>query len=156
MAGRIPVTLTHVLALGWMGASLFRSHQSLLRLIRNRTLLTANFVIHTYMNDAINGILELVGALFLLNNCRLLYQHKRVQGVSVAAPAFFTGWGLWNLYFYPAQGLWVSFAGGLCLAWTNILWVSLALHYNRRTKTVSCRVIRELPLLDLPAAPTHF
>ena len=64
------------------------------------------------MNDAINGILELVGAFFLLTNCMLLYHHKRVQGISVYTTVFFTTWGLWNLYFYPANKLWLSFAGG--------------------------------------------
>ena len=108
------------------------------------------------MNDAINGALELAGALFLLNNCRMLYSHKRVQGVSVSATAFFTTWGLWNLYFYPANGLWLSFVGGLCLASVNVAWVAMAIYYERQSRNLSPRMIRELPPLDLPVSPTHF
>jgi hypothetical protein len=108
------------------------------------------------MNDAINGSLELMGAVFLLNNCWLLYSHKRVQGVSVSATAFFTTWGLWNLYFYPANGLWLSFAGGLCLASVNVAWVGMAIYYNRQGRNASPRMIRELRPLDLPVSTTHF
>jgi hypothetical protein len=84
------------------------------------------------MNDLINGSLEMAGALLLLRNCHLLYQHKRVQGVSVTTTGFFSLWGLWNLYFYPANHLWLSFAGGVCLASVNIMWVVLALYYSSR------------------------
>ena len=66
----------------------------------------------------------------LTNNCRLLYEHKRVQGVSVPTTAFFTVWGLWNLYFYPSCHLWLSFAGGICLAAVNVIWVSMACYYH--------------------------
>ncbi len=79
------------------------------------------------MNDLINGCIELLGALLLVGNCRLLYSHKAVQGVSVLTTAFFTLWGIWNLYFYPANNLWLSFVGGLCLAGANLTWVVMAI-----------------------------
>jgi hypothetical protein len=86
------------------------------------------------MNDLINGALEFLGALLLLNNCRLLLVHKRVLGVSVTPTVFFTFWGLWNLYFYPANGLWMSFLGGLCLAGSNLTWVALAIYFTGRRR----------------------
>ena len=87
------------------------------------------------MNDLVNGLLELFGALLLLGNCRLLLLHKRVQGVSVTPTAFFLVWGIWNLYFYPTQGLWLSFLGGLCLVCVNLTWVGLAFYYCHWPKT---------------------
>jgi hypothetical protein len=108
------------------------------------------------MNDMINCGLEFVGALFLFKNCRLLWSHRRVQGVSVSATIFFTLWGLWNLYFYPANHLWLSFAGGLCLAAANLTWVGMAIHFGRRTRSLSQRVMRDLPPFEMPSAPTHF
>ncbi len=81
------------------------------------------------MSDLVNGLLELFGAILLLGNCRLLIRHKRVQGVSMTPTAFFSAWGIWNLYFYPAQGLWLSFFGGVCLACVNLVWVGLAFYY---------------------------
>ena len=40
-------------------------------------------------SDLINGTIELVGALLIAYNCRLLYKHKEVQGVSVMTTGFF-------------------------------------------------------------------
>jgi len=87
------------------------------------------------MNDLINGLIELIGALLLVHNCWLLYQHKKVQGVSVMTTAFFSAWGVWNLYFYPSNKLWFSFGGGLCLAAANLTWVGMAIYYARKTKS---------------------
>ena len=83
------------------------------------------------MNDMINGTLEFMGALLVAHNCWVIFQHERVQGVSVLATAFFTTWGAWNLYFYPMLHLWLSFTGGLCLALANFVWVGMAVFYSR-------------------------
>jgi hypothetical protein len=85
-------------------------------------------------NDLINSFFEVFGAMMLFNNCRLLWIHKRVQGVSVLTTAFFTVWGVWNLYFYPANHLWLSFVGGVFLASANVLWVLMATHFAFRQK----------------------
>jgi len=98
------------------------------------------------MNDLINGLIELIGALLLIHNCWLLYQHKKVQGVSVMTTAFFTAWGAWNLYFYPANNLWMSFAGGLCLAMANLTWVFMAIYYAQKAK----RTVPPLPRVGPP------
>lgn len=79
------------------------------------------------MNDLINAGIELAGALLLAYNCWLLHKHRQVQGVSVLTTGFFTLWGLWNIYFYPANGLWWSFAGGICIAGANFTWLVMAL-----------------------------
>jgi hypothetical protein len=115
------------------------------------------------MNDLINGCIELLGALLLVGNCRLLYSHKAVQGVSVLTTAFFTLWGIWNLYFYPANNLWLSFVGGLCLASANLTWVVMAIYYSQiRTARTGPQGVgritgRHLGLRSStsPAAPRH-
>lgn len=84
--------------------------------------------------DLINGGFELLGGLFILNHCRVLYAQKAVRGVSVLSTAFFTLWGLWNLYFYPSLGQWASFAGGVVIVVANGVWIALALFYARRAQ----------------------
>jgi hypothetical protein len=86
------------------------------------------------MNDLINGTIELIGALLIAYNCLLLYKHKEVQGVSVMTTAFFSAWGVWNLYFYPSNQLWFSFGGGVCLATANLTWVGMAIYYSKKPK----------------------
>jgi hypothetical protein len=102
------------------------------------------------MNDLVNGILELFGAFLLLGNCRLLAQHKRVQGVSVTPTAFFSAWGIWNLYFYPANHLWFSFWGGVCLAVTNLTWVGMAIYYCRTPQPAKQLIEQELSYFRVP------
>ena len=81
--------------------------------------------------DFINGTYELVGGILLWNNVRVLYKHKVVRGVSVLTTAFFTTWGIWNLYYYPFLGQWASFLGGLVIVLANVVWVYLAVKYRK-------------------------
>jgi hypothetical protein len=81
--------------------------------------------------DLINGAFEALAGLFVLNHCRALHRDKMVRGVSIVSTAFFTSWGFWNLYYYPALGQWASFAGGLFIVSGNVLWVGMLLHYRR-------------------------
>jgi hypothetical protein len=83
--------------------------------------------------DLVNGSFELLAGLFSLNNCRATYKAKRVVGVSPVSTAFFTAWGFWNLYYYPALGQWLSFYGGLSIVLANMLWLYLMIHYRRNT-----------------------
>jgi hypothetical protein len=81
--------------------------------------------------DAINGTFELAAGLFVLNHCRVLKAHKQVRGVSMLSVAFFTLWGLWNLYYYPALNQPLSFYGGLFVVAANAFYLGMALHYRR-------------------------
>lgn len=81
--------------------------------------------------DAVNGIFELVGGLMIWLNVLRLYRDKRVAGVCVPVTVFFFAWGVWNLFFYPHLGQWVSFAGGLFIVAANAVWVALAVRYER-------------------------
>ena len=63
--------------------------------------------------DAVNGAFEVLGGLFILNLCRIVWNDKAVAGVSIVSIIFFTGWGVWNLFYYPTLNQWWSFYGGL-------------------------------------------
>ncbi len=86
--------------------------------------------------DVINGIFELVGSVMCWLNVYKIIQDKRVEGVYWSVSAFFSVWGLWNLYYYPTLGQWASFAGGIFLAAGNITWTLLAIKYSRLNKLV--------------------
>jgi hypothetical protein len=81
--------------------------------------------------DLFNGVYEGVGAVMLALNTRRLYVDKQVKGVSVVPLAFFGSWGLWNLYYYPALGQWLSFTGGAALVTVNLLNLALMMYYIR-------------------------
>lgn len=80
--------------------------------------------------DIVNGLYEMLGGIMLWNNVRILYNQKKVKGVSVMTTAFFTTWGIWNLYYYPFLDQWWSFLGGLVIVFANVVWVSLAVKYR--------------------------
>lgn len=79
--------------------------------------------------DLINGLWELGGALLLCLNIRTLHRDKEVRGFSPWVLGFFTTWGVWNCYFYPANGLPLSFAGGALLALANLVYVGQVVYY---------------------------
>jgi len=85
------------------------------------------------MNDIVNAGFELLASLFILNHCRVLYQDKQVRGVSVLSSLFFTLWGLWNLYFYPAVNQSYSFYAGICVVVANAIYVAMLHYYDSQT-----------------------
>lgn len=80
--------------------------------------------------DLINGAFEALAGLAVLNHCRALHRDKQVRGVAVSSTAFFTAWGLWNLYYYPQLGQIWSFVGGIVVTAANLLYVSMLLYYT--------------------------
>ncbi len=84
--------------------------------------------------DIGNGLFELIGAWFTWKNAMVLYKEKIVTGIYWPTTAFFSLWGIWNLYYYPTFNQWFSFAGGIALVLGNILWVVLALRYKHSTQ----------------------
>lgn len=87
--------------------------------------------------DLVNGLFELAGGLFLTFNLRRLWQDKEVKGVSIPVTVFFFTWGVWNLFYYPHLGQWLSFFGGLLLASANVAWVGLAIYFTYFHKKVT-------------------
>lgn len=81
--------------------------------------------------DMINGLFELMGAVFMLLNVRQLYRDKELNGVHWGPTAFFLFWGYWNMYYYPSLGQWYSFAGGLTIACVNTFWLGQIAWYAK-------------------------
>jgi hypothetical protein len=69
-------------------------------------------------------------------NVRRLYKDKTVVGVDWRITVFWTVWGIFNLGFYPALGLWLSFAGGVSIVIANATGVAMVMHY-RKNRTCS-------------------
>ena len=82
--------------------------------------------------DKVNGVLELTGGLFTFYNCIRLYRDKAVKGVSLSLFIFMSLWGFWNLYYYPSLNQWASFLGGCHIVLWNVVWVILAIYYQRK------------------------
>lgn len=80
--------------------------------------------------DLINGAFETLAGLFVLNHCRVLVKDKAVAGVSILSVAFFTTWGVWNLWYYPALGQTASFLGGLVVVAANLVYVGMLWLYS--------------------------
>ena len=85
-------------------------------------------------SDIINGIFEFIAGTFHLLNVKAILKDKMVKGFSPLPIAFFTSWGLWNLFFYPWNGLWWSFWGGVWLVGVNILYLYLIWKYKNNDK----------------------
>jgi hypothetical protein len=85
--------------------------------------------------DAVNGAFEAFGGTMNMVNVLRLYRDKGYAGISILPTMFFTVWGLWNVaVYYPGLHQWCSFAGGLLIVAANVIWVSMALYYGRRSQ----------------------
>lgn len=80
--------------------------------------------------DLVNGLFELFGGFFLWGNVRRARRDRRFRGVAIVPTAFFTAWGVWNLYYYPSLGQWLSFVGGLNIVAANCVWVAQMVWYR--------------------------
>jgi hypothetical protein len=98
--------------------------------------------------DIVNGIFEAIGGLMIINNCRVILRDKAVAGVSVLTTAFFSAWGMWNLFYCPHLGQWCSFAGGLLIVSANCVWISLALKYRGRQDPARADALEALEDMD--------
>lgn len=85
-------------------------------------------------NDTFNGLFELGGAAVYALNIRQLLRDKLVRGFHPAPTAFFMGWGLWNLFYYPSLDQWLSFVGGAALVLVNLAQLFLMLYYIRKER----------------------
>jgi len=83
--------------------------------------------------DIMNGTYEFFGGFLILLHCKTLWKDKTTKGVSITAFAFFATWGIWNLYYYPHLGQYVSLIGSCNIMLWNLVWVFFALHYRKKT-----------------------
>jgi hypothetical protein len=75
--------------------------------------------------DTINGLFELCASLFIFNQCRVLWNSKQADGVSMVSIIFFISWAIWNLIYYPSLGQTFSFYAGILVMIANSTWVFL-------------------------------
>lgn len=78
------------------------------------------------INDTINALFELGGSIVTWMNFFKLLKDKGVKGVYWATWVFFSSWGIWNIYYYPTLGQYLSFYAGILLASGNIAWLIAA------------------------------
>lgn len=93
--------------------------------------------------DHFNALFELGGALILLMNIHRLRADREVKGVAWQPNAFFTAWGVWNLFYYSSLGQSWSFLGACAIVAVNAVWLGLVCYYwlARRKADVSLRPI---------------
>ncbi len=84
--------------------------------------------------DSVNAFIELLGGFVLLLNVKRILKDKLVRGMDWRVMAFFTLWGLWNLYYYPQLDQWWSAAAAGWTAAINMIYLSLMIYYIRREK----------------------
>lgn len=84
------------------------------------------------MADAVNGLYESLGGLFIAFSIWRLWHDKQCKGISLVHVLFFWSWGFWNLYFYPAVGAWYSFYGGIGIVIVQSIWLAMILYYRRK------------------------
>lgn len=80
--------------------------------------------------DLVNGCLEGLGAVAVWMNVWKIREHKAVRGVSLFACVFFTVWGGWNLYYYPALGQWFSACAGIGVFVGNLVFTYYVMRYQ--------------------------
>lgn len=81
--------------------------------------------------DQINALFELGGFFAVLPSIAAIWRDKAVRGASVWTPLFFTGWGAWNLVYYPHLGQSWSFAAAALLTTANAVYLGLFLRWSR-------------------------
>jgi len=86
------------------------------------------------LNDIVNSLFELGGALLTWLNVKKLLRDKDIKGVFWPIWIFFTSWGFWNLYYYPSVGHLLSFWAGVLLVAGNTTWVVIAWYYMSHMK----------------------
>jgi len=80
--------------------------------------------------DIVTACFGVGSSVFLCRNCIQLYRDKAVHGISVVSTSFFVLLGLWNLVFYPANGLTFSFIAGIFVVMFNSIWVGQMIYYK--------------------------
>lgn len=81
--------------------------------------------------DLVNGLFELLGGFAIWPSIVKAWRNKSIASTHWATVIFFFLWGVWNLFYYPHLGQWLSFAGGIWITFTNICWIGVCWKYGR-------------------------
>jgi len=86
--------------------------------------------------DLINGTLEFVCSIMLWLDVRAVWRARGAAGVSIGARVFFWFWSVWNLWWYPHLGQYISAAGAVAVMLPQTLWLFLLVSFHKRTPRV--------------------
>lgn len=81
--------------------------------------------------DHVNAAFELIGSVLLWLIVLQALRDRRMRGVSPWPSVFFSVWGAWNLFFYPALGQGWSAVAGIGALAANTSWLVLWHRYRR-------------------------
>lgn len=84
--------------------------------------------------DVINGTFETLGCLAVGLSIRQLLRDRRVQGYHWGSLLYFTSWGYWNIYYYPALDQWVSAVGATATALANTIYLGMIIYFSRKRR----------------------
>lgn len=87
--------------------------------------------------DLITAAFELLASAFILNHARVLWKTRQAYGVSLVSTAFFSVWGLWNLWYYPHLDQTLAFYAGIMVMVANTFWVYSIWKIRRLEKNVN-------------------
>lgn len=81
--------------------------------------------------DLVNGLVfEGFGAVIVWRNVSALLRDRCVSGVDWRVFAFFTIWGIWNVYYYAHLVQPLSAVAAIAVVVANGTWVALALRFG--------------------------
>lgn len=81
--------------------------------------------------DAVNAVFEGTGTVLAWLNVRRLMRDRSVRGVNWQATIFWAAWGVWNILFYIATGLFISLVATSGLTLAYLVWIVLAWKYSK-------------------------
>lgn len=82
--------------------------------------------------DVVTAVFEAGSAVFGLLNIRAIRRDKRVSGVHWLPTTWFTVWGCWNIYYYFALALPLSWFAGIGITIVNSVWLGHVYWYGRK------------------------
>lgn len=81
--------------------------------------------------DAFNAVLELIAGAVLWLHVQRAERAGEIVGVHWAPAAFFGGWALWNCFYYPMLGQWLSAIAAVAPCIANVAFLRLYLRLAR-------------------------
>lgn len=82
--------------------------------------------------DLANACFEGGGSIFVLNHARILLKDKMARGVSLLSVAFFSLWGVFNIFYYQHLEQKFSWYAGIAVLIANTFYMLLIAHYRRK------------------------
>lgn len=82
--------------------------------------------------DLINASFEVFASVVSTLSLIAIYKAKRIVGASPWPTVFFSAWGLWNLFYYPHLGQFLSTGAAVGMLGINVTWLYLYYVYKEK------------------------